>query len=146
MDSLDTSPNVQPTTLASSGLEVRFSFDNTYARLPEHFFARLDPTPVALPRLEKLNVELARELGLDATALTSDHGVEVLAGNRVAEGAEPLALAYAGHQFEHFVPQLGDGRANLLVGGTSSIFQQGFTISEAITAVKELVKGVEQIQ
>ena len=62
MDSLDTSPNVQPTTLASSGLEVRFSFDNTYARLPEHFYARLDPTPVAAPRLVKVNVELAREL------------------------------------------------------------------------------------
>ena len=53
-------------------------------------------------------------LGLDADALTSEHGVEILAGNRVAEGAEPLALAYAGHQFGHFVPQLGDGRANLL--------------------------------
>jgi uncharacterized protein YdiU (UPF0061 family) len=114
MDSLDISPNVQPTTLASSGQEVRFGFDNTYARLPEHFFARLDPTPVAVPRLVKVNVELARELRLDATALTSDHGVEVLAGNRVAWGAEPIALAYAGHQFGHFVPQLGDGRANLL--------------------------------
>ena len=62
----------------------------------------------------KVNVELARELGLDAEALMSEHGVEVLAGNCVAQGAEPMALAYAGHQFGHFVPQLGDGRANLL--------------------------------
>ena len=62
----------------------------------------------------KVNAELARELGLDADALKSEQGVAVLAGNRVAEGAEPLALAYAGHQFGHFVPQLGDGRANLL--------------------------------
>jgi uncharacterized protein YdiU (UPF0061 family) len=114
MDPLDTSQNVQLTTLASSGEETRFGFDNTYARLPGHFYARLDPTPVATPRLVKVNVELARELGLDAEALKSVHGVEVLAGNRVAEGAEPMALAYAGHQFGHFVPQLGDGRANLL--------------------------------
>ncbi|MDR3723355.1 MAG: YdiU family protein [Terracidiphilus sp.] len=122
MDTLGTSQNVQPATLASGGQEVRFGFDNTYARLPERFFARLDPTPVAAPRLVKLNVELARELGLNAEALKSGHGVEVLAGNRVAEGAEPMALAYAGHQFGHFVPQLGDGRANLLgevVGQTS---------------------------
>ncbi len=93
---------------------VRFGFENTYARLPEHFYARLDPTPVAAPRLVKLNVELARDLGLDPDALASPRGVEILAGNRVAEGAEPLALAYAGHQFGHFVPQLGDGRTNLL--------------------------------
>jgi serine/tyrosine/threonine adenylyltransferase len=93
---------------------VRFDFENTYARLPEHFYARLDPTPVAAPRLVKLNVELARQLGLNPEALASTRGVEILAGNRVAEGAEPLALAYAGHQFGHFVPQLGDGRTNLL--------------------------------
>jgi serine/tyrosine/threonine adenylyltransferase len=93
---------------------VRFGFENTYARLPEHFYARLNPTPVASPRLVKLNVELARNLGLDPDALASTRGVEILAGNRVADGAEPLALAYAGHQFGHFVPQLGDGRTNLL--------------------------------
>jgi uncharacterized protein YdiU (UPF0061 family) len=98
----------------SPALTVFFAFDNTYARLPKHFYARLDPTPVAAPRIVKVNVELARALGLDANALTSEHGVEILAGNRVADGAEPIALAYAGHQFGHFVPQLGDGRANLL--------------------------------
>src|SRR5580700_5803482 len=93
---------------------VRFGFENTYARLPERFYARLAPTPVAAPRLVKVNVELARNLGLDPDALASARGVEILAGNRFAEGAEPLAIAYAGHQFGHFVPQLGDGRANLL--------------------------------
>jgi uncharacterized protein YdiU (UPF0061 family) len=62
----------------------------------------------------KVNVELARELELDADALQSEYGVAVLAGNRVAYGSEPVAMAYAGHQFGHFVPQLGDGRANLL--------------------------------
>ncbi len=93
---------------------VRFGFENTYARLPERFYARLDPTPVASPRLVKLNVDLARKLGLDPEVLASARGVEVLSGNRIAEGAEPLALAYAGHQFGYFVPQLGDGRAILL--------------------------------
>src|SRR5665213_298877 len=114
MDSPDISPNASPASTALIGEEVRFGFDNTYARLPEHFYARLDPTPVAAPRLVKVNVELARELGLNADALKSEHGVAVLAGNRVAEGAEPVAQAYAGHQFGHFVPQLGDGRTNLL--------------------------------
>jgi uncharacterized protein YdiU (UPF0061 family) len=91
-----------------------FSFDNSYARLPDRFFSRLRPTPVAAPRLVKLNVELARELGLDPARLASTEGVEVLAGNRIAEGSEPIAQAYAGHQFGGFVPQLGDGRAILL--------------------------------
>jgi uncharacterized protein YdiU (UPF0061 family) len=95
-------------------MTVRFAFDNSYARLPPRFFARLDPTPVAAPRLVKLNRALAEELGVDADALATPEGVAVLAGNSVAEGSEPLAQAYAGHQFGHFVPQLGDGRAILL--------------------------------
>lgn len=93
---------------------LSFAFDNSYARLPERFYARLDPTPVAAPRLLKLNHALAAELGLDAAALASPAGVEMLAGNRVAPGSLPIALAYAGHQFGNFVPQLGDGRAVLL--------------------------------
>jgi serine/tyrosine/threonine adenylyltransferase len=95
-------------------MTVRFPFDNTYARLPGRFYARLDPAPVAAPRLVRVNAGLARSLGLDPDELASPEGVEVLAGNRVPEGAEPIALAYAGHQFGHFVPQLGDGRAVLL--------------------------------
>jgi serine/tyrosine/threonine adenylyltransferase len=93
---------------------VEFGFKNTYAHLPERFYARVAPTPVSAPRLIKINVELARELRLDPETLASTEGVEILAGNRVADGSEPLAMAYAGHQFGHFVPQLGDGRANLL--------------------------------
>jgi uncharacterized protein YdiU (UPF0061 family) len=93
---------------------VHFGFENTYARLPEHFYARVDPTPVAAPGLVKVNVELAQNLGLDPNALAGEQGVMILAGNRVAHGAEPLAIAYAGHQFGYFVPQLGDGRAILL--------------------------------
>src|SRR6202453_4736377 len=109
-----TSPDAPAVAPTASDHTVRFGFENTYARLPEHFYARLDPTPVAAPRLVKLNVELALHLGLDPDVLGSTRGVEILAGNRVAEGAEPLALAYAGHQFGQFVPQLGDGRTNLL--------------------------------
>jgi uncharacterized protein YdiU (UPF0061 family) len=93
---------------------TRFPFDNTYARLPEHFYTRTAPTPVRAPRLIRVNTALAAELGLDADALASDDGVQVLAGNRVPENAEPIAMAYAGHQFGSFVPQLGDGRAILL--------------------------------
>lgn len=93
---------------------MHISFDNSYARLPERFHVRLDPTPVAEPKLVRLNVALAETLGLDPKELASPAGVAMLAGNRMPAGAEPIALAYAGHQFGHFVPQLGDGRANLL--------------------------------
>jgi uncharacterized protein YdiU (UPF0061 family) len=93
---------------------VHFGFENTYARLPEYFYSRLAPTPVAAPQLVKVNAELARFLSIDANFLASAEGVEILAGNRIAEGSEPIALAYAGHQFGYFVPQLGDGRAILL--------------------------------
>lgn len=89
-------------------------FDNSYAHLPDRFYARLAPTPVESPRLVQLNRALATQLRLDPDWLASDAGVEVLAGKRVAEGSEPLAAAYAGHQFGHFNPQLGDGRAILL--------------------------------
>ena len=90
------------------------AFDNSYARLPDRFFARLLPTPVAAPRLVKLNEGLARHLGVDAGKLATPEGVEILVGNRVPKSGEPLAMAYAGHQFGAFVPQLGDGRAILL--------------------------------
>ncbi len=89
-------------------------FDNSYVRLPERFYARLDPTPVAAPRLLKINEALARELGLDSEMLATPQAIEILAGNRIAVGSQPIALAYAGHQFGNFVPQLGDGRAILL--------------------------------
>jgi uncharacterized protein YdiU (UPF0061 family) len=93
---------------------IAFPFDNSYARLPAHFFARLEPTPVARPRLLKLNRALGETLGLDVAALDSEEGAAIFAGNALPQGAEPLAQAYAGHQFGGFVPQLGDGRALLL--------------------------------
>ncbi|HEU4410741.1 MAG TPA: YdiU family protein [Polyangiaceae bacterium] len=95
-------------------MPVHIPFENTYVRLPARFYAELGPTPVAAPKLVRVNAELARDLGLDPDELASPEGVEVLAGNRVPEGAAPVALAYAGHQFGNFVPRLGDGRALLL--------------------------------
>ena len=97
-----------------AAMPVSFGFENTYVKLPARFHARVNPTPVSAPRVIKVNEGLARFLGLDPAALASEEGVQVLAGNRIATGSEPLAIAYAGHQFGHFVPQLGDGRANLL--------------------------------
>jgi serine/tyrosine/threonine adenylyltransferase len=89
-------------------------FETTYARLPERFYARLAPAPVRNPRLVKFNSTLAGELGLEAQQWESERGAAVLSGNLVPDWAQPLAMAYAGHQFGNFVPQLGDGRAILL--------------------------------
>jgi uncharacterized protein YdiU (UPF0061 family) len=114
MNSPDPSPTASKAAFDLGSHPISFGFSNTYVRLPERFYSRLNPTPVAAPHLVKLNVELATNLGLDANVLASARGVEILTGNRVAEGSEPLAQAYAGHQFGYFVPQLGDGRANLL--------------------------------
>jgi uncharacterized protein YdiU (UPF0061 family) len=89
-------------------------FDNSYARLPERFYASVAPTSAINPKLIRLNRPLALELGLDPDWLASPDGIEVLTGRRIAAGSEPIATAYAGHQFGNFVPQLGDGRAILL--------------------------------
>lgn len=91
-----------------------FKFDNSYARLPNRFFARQSPTAVSTPRIIRINEMLALELGLDPNALATPDGMAILAGNQPAGGGEPIAMAYAGHQFGNFVPQLGDGRAILL--------------------------------
>src|SRR5450759_684522 len=95
-------------------MTVHFPFQNTYAALPANFFVRVAPTPVTSPRLIKLNRLLAIHLGLDPDRLSSPEGVEILAGKQVPDGADPIAMAYAGHQFGHFVPQHGAGRALLL--------------------------------
>jgi uncharacterized protein YdiU (UPF0061 family) len=119
MDFPKKAPRRRPTRLVDGATahisrKMPARFDNSYARLPDRFFVRQDPVPVRRPRLIRLNVGLAEELGFDPEDLKSDSGVEMLAGNRLPEGAEPLAQAYAGHQFGGFVPQLGDGRAILL--------------------------------
>ncbi|MBO6639613.1 MAG: YdiU family protein [Roseitalea sp.] len=90
-------------------------FDNSYARLPEQFYTRQVAAPVPEPELVRLNAPLAADLGLDADWLASPAGVAMLAGNAFPDNAAPLSMAYAGHQFGNWVPQLGDGRA-LLIG------------------------------
>lgn len=91
-----------------------FAFDNTYARQMEGFWMAARPAPARAPRLVAFNRELAQELGLDADALDGEHGARIFSGVELPEGAEPIAQAYAGHQFGGFSPQLGDGRALLL--------------------------------
>ena len=88
-------------------------FDNSYARLPEGFHTRVNPTPVAQPRLALFNRPLARSLGLDPAAFTGPVAAALFTGNQILPGAEPIAQAYAGHQFGNLA-RLGDGRAILL--------------------------------
>jgi uncharacterized protein YdiU (UPF0061 family) len=90
------------------------AFDNSYARELEGLYLPWQPARVPEPRLLYLNHDLAEELRLDAQALQGEDGAALFAGNRLPEGAMPLAQAYAGHQFGNFSPQLGDGRALLL--------------------------------
>ena len=98
---------------------MKLNFQNTFARLPESFFKKTEPTPIIQPSIIAVNDGLANELGIDPDFLRSDQGLAILAGNSIPEGAEPLAMAYAGHQFGGFSPQLGDGRAILIgeIGG-----------------------------
>jgi uncharacterized protein YdiU (UPF0061 family) len=93
---------------------MNIPFDNTYAQLPPLFFARQQPARVPEPKLIRLNLPLAERLSIDTAWLQSPDGVAMLAGNSIPEGADPIAQAYAGHQFGGFSPQLGDGRAILL--------------------------------
>ncbi len=93
--------------------ETGWRFDNTYTRLPDVFYVRQDPVPVREPRMVVFNHTLAEALGLEAKALAGAQGVPFFAGNQLPSGAEPIAQAYAGHQFGHFT-MLGDGRAVLL--------------------------------
>ena len=96
--------------MQSSGIP----FDNSYVLLPARFFSRQLPTPVEKPALIRVNHALARQLRIDDAWLRSDDAVQVFAGNKVPDGASPIATVYAGHQFGSWNPQLGDGRAVLL--------------------------------
>ena len=89
-------------------------FDNGFARLPESFYSRVCPTPVPDPYLVAYSPQALALLGLDAGEIRRPEMIETLAGNRLLPGMEAIAALYAGHQFGHYVPQLGDGRAILL--------------------------------
>ncbi len=90
-------------------------FSNTYIGLGEPFYEKSNPTPVASPQLFLWNKPLAQQLGFSETLQDDQHALaQYLSGNRILEGAAPIATAYAGHQFGNFNPKLGDGRAHLL--------------------------------
>src|SRR5947208_3042915 len=91
-----------------------FRLESSYARDLQGFSVPWRPQPAPAPKSLFFNAPLAEELGLDVAALAGEVGTELFAGNKVPEGAEPIAQAYAGHQFGGFSPQLGDGRAILL--------------------------------
>jgi len=91
-----------------------FNFDNSFARNLKGFYVSCDAKPAIAPKLLQFNQGLAEELGLDPVTLDSEAGLAIFAGNIAPKGSEPLAQAYAGHQFGGFTPQLGDGRALLL--------------------------------
>lgn len=93
---------------------VQLPFDNSYARLPEGFFNKAEAAAVSEPRLLAFNADLAEQLGIVWHAATEQDLAQLFSGQHLPEGAEPIAQAYAGHQFGQFVPQLGDGRALLL--------------------------------
>ncbi|TMV06503.1 YdiU family protein [Ruegeria sediminis] len=93
-------------------MTLTIPFDNSYARLPASFYARLTPEPVRAPRLVAFNEDLARIMGIAPGDV--EEMAQAFAGNAVPQGAEPLAQLYSGHQFGHYNPQLGDGRAILL--------------------------------
>ncbi|WP_416237464.1 protein adenylyltransferase SelO [Sulfitobacter sp. F26169L] len=91
---------------------MHIPFDNSYAALPDAFYTRVSPTPVKAPKLLAFNGDLAKILGLSAPEMAEV--AETFAGNKIPQGADPLAQLYAGHQFGNYNPQLGDGRAILL--------------------------------
>ncbi len=90
------------------------TFDNSYARLPEVFFRRMAPQPLAEPQLVSLNRALAAELELDWQQVDTEELTAICAGKQLWESAEPLAMVYSGHQFGGYTPRLGDGRGLLL--------------------------------
>lgn len=92
---------------------VGWRLEHTYAQLPEIFHERLAPVPVREPRMVVFNRPLAKSLGLDDEVLARAEGAVIFAGNQLPDGARPLAMAYAGHQYGYFT-KLGDGRAILL--------------------------------
>ncbi|MGA1314471.1 MAG: protein adenylyltransferase SelO [Pelagibacteraceae bacterium] len=92
---------------------IGFKFENTYAKLPDILVTKLVPVPVKKPKLIIFNNRLAKDLGLDVNSVTEDDLTNLFSGNKLPSGSEPLAQAYCGHQFGHFV-MLGDGRAIVL--------------------------------
>lgn len=105
---------------------IGWNFNDTYTNLPEAFYTTAIPTPAQNPSIVFLNEPLAETLGLESTALKEEVGVQMLAGNKLPDGAMNIAQAYAGHQFGHFT-KLGDGRA-IMIGEHMSPQEERFDI------------------
>lgn len=99
--------------MTNQKIDLGWNFDNSYTYLPASFYSRVEPALVPAPKLVKLNESLASDFGLNIDALKSQEGVDILSGNKIPEGAKPIAQAYAGHQFGYFT-MLGDGCAILI--------------------------------
>lgn len=102
-------------------------FGNQYAQLPESFYARQSATKPSAPKWIAFNAPLAEALQLDVSSLSGDEGLAVFSGAKTAEGTTPVAMAYSGHQFGHWNPNLGDGRA-LLLGDVADKNGQHFDV------------------
>jgi len=102
-----------PNSFDIKAVDAGWQFDNSYSRLPDLFYARLAPVPVRDPRLVVFNHALAETLGLEPPLLDSSEGAAIFGGNQLPQGSDPIAQAYAGHQYGHGT-MLGDGRAILL--------------------------------
>jgi uncharacterized protein YdiU (UPF0061 family) len=89
-------------------------FENTYAALPEVFCERVKPTPFPNPYVVSVNRGAAHLLNLDPGEFTRLDFAEYFCGAKLLPGSDPIAMLYSGHQFGHYVPQLGDGRAIML--------------------------------
>ncbi len=103
------------------------TFDNGFARLPEAYYSRVCPTPVPDPYLVCYSPEALALLDLDASEITRPELIETLAGNQLLPGMDAIAALYAGHQFGHYVPQLGDGRA-ILLGEVKNAAGEGWEV------------------
>jgi uncharacterized protein YdiU (UPF0061 family) len=93
--------------------DIQFNFDNSYINLPEIFYTKINPIKVSNPKIVFLNENLMSELGLDFNGIADDTLAALFSGNVISKGSEPIAIAYAGHQFGNFTI-LGDGRAHFL--------------------------------
>jgi serine/tyrosine/threonine adenylyltransferase len=100
--------------MSSPNFSVAVALRNSYAQLPDRFFSHVEPSPATAPKLVQFNAPLAVELGLTFDLSDPEAIAQVFSGNRLLPDSIPIAMAYAGHQFGHFVPQLGDGRAILI--------------------------------
>jgi serine/tyrosine/threonine adenylyltransferase len=106
--------NIAQKTIVAGPDAPAVAFDNSYARDLDGMYIEVAPTRVSAPKFIRFNEDLAAELGMKRAGVSDEALAAIFSGNLIPAGAQPLAMAYAGHQFGHFVPQLGDGRAILL--------------------------------